>query len=60
MIRLELTPQETIILYGFMQGILEQVNQSPDLELLDRKNTTALIESIMCKVADQLEDQSNN
>ena len=60
MIRLELTPQETIILYGFMQGILEQVNKSPDLELLDRKNTTALIESIMCKVADQLEDQSNN
>jgi hypothetical protein len=60
MIRLELTPQETIILYGFMQGMIEKVNASPELELIDRENTTALIESIMYKVATELENQSNN
>lgn len=60
MIRLELTPQETIVLYGFMEGMLEKVNATPELELIDRENTTALITSIMHKVADELENQSTN
>jgi hypothetical protein len=60
MLQINLTPQETIILYGFMQGMLEKVHASPELELIDRENTTALIESIMQKVATELEHQSNN
>ena len=60
MIKLELTPQETVILYGFLGGVLEKVHSSPELELIDRENTTSLIESIMGKVATELEHQSQN
>lgn len=56
MITLELTPQETVLLYGFLEGVLNKVNESPELELMDRKNTTALITSIMSKVADEYEN----
>ena len=56
MIKLELTPQETVLLYGFLEGVLNKVNESPELELIDRKNTTALITSIMSKVADEYEN----
>lgn len=60
MIQINLTPQETVILYGFLGGILEKVQSTPDLPLNDRENTTSLIESIMGKVATQLETSTNN
>jgi hypothetical protein len=60
MIQLNLTPQETILLYGFLSGVTEIVGEKSDIELLDKENTTKLLTSIMGKVADQLETQSNN
>ena len=60
MINLNLTAQETVLLYGFLEGVLNKVNESPDLELINRENTTNLLMSIMGKVADQLEEQSTN
>jgi hypothetical protein len=59
MIQLNLTPQETVILYGFLAGILEKV-QTTELTLRDRENSIALIESILGKVATQLETSSTN
>jgi hypothetical protein len=60
MIQINLTPQETILLYGFLEGVLNKVNTTPDLELINKENTTLLLESIMGKVADELETKSNN
>ena len=60
MIQLQLTPQETVLLYGFLEGVLNVVDTKPELELHDRENTTNLLVSIMGKVADQLETQSTN
>jgi len=60
MIQINLTPQETILLYGFLEGVLNKVNSTPDLELINKENTTLLLESIMGKVADELETKSNN
>ena len=58
MIQINLTPQETVILFGFMKGVLEKVHATPDLELHDRENTTALLESILDKVAREVETSS--
>jgi hypothetical protein len=60
MINLNLTPQETIRLYGFLEGVLQVVKEKPELTLIDKENTTALLKSIMGKIADQLQHQSNN
>ena len=60
MIQLQLTPQETVLLYGFLEGVLNVVDTKPELELHDRENTTNLLTSIMGKVANQLETQSTN
>jgi hypothetical protein len=60
MIQLNLTPQETVLLYGFLEGVLNKVHSTPDLELINRENTTNLLTSIMGKVADQIETQSTN
>jgi hypothetical protein len=57
MITLELTTQETVVLYGLLENLLKAVNQHPNLELENRANTTALIISIMGKVADEVENQ---
>jgi hypothetical protein len=59
MIQINLTPQETVILYGFLVGILEKVNETPDLPLNDRENSIALISSILHKVASEVETSSN-
>lgn len=47
-------------MYGFMQGMIEKVKATPDLDLIDRENTTNTIESIMHKVIDQLDNQQTN
>lgn len=60
MIQLNLTAQESIILCGFLQGCLEKVYATPELELIDRENTTNALESMMDKVVYELENQSNN
>jgi hypothetical protein len=60
MIPINLTPQETILLYGFLEGVLDKVHSTPDLELIDKENTTTLLESIMGKIATQLETSTNN
>lgn len=60
MITIQLTPQETVVLYALMEKMLQQVNDSTDLELINRDKAISLIESIMGKVADQLGDQSIN
>jgi hypothetical protein len=56
MIKLELTTQETVVLYGLLENLLKAVNEHPNLELENRANTTALIISIMGKVADEIEN----
>ena len=60
MITIQLTLKETLIMYGFMQGMIEKVKATPDLDLIDRENTTNTIESIMHKVIDQLDNQQTN
>jgi len=60
MITLELTTQETVVLYGLLEGLLNAVNEHPNLELENRANTNALIISIMGKVADEVENQTTN
>ena len=59
MIQINLTQQETVIVYGFLAGILEKI-QTTELTLRDRENSIALIESILGKVATQLENQTTN
>jgi hypothetical protein len=56
MITLELTTQETVVLYGLLENLLKAVNEHPNLELENRASTTALIISIMGKVADEIEN----
>ena len=60
MITIQLTLKETLIMYGFMQGMIEKVKATPELDLIDRENTTNTIESIMHKVIDQLDNQTTN
>ena len=59
MIQINLTQQETVIVYGFLAGILEKI-KTTELTLRDRENSIALIESILGKVATQLENQTTN
>jgi len=60
MIQLNLTPQESLILYGFLQSVLEKVYDSPELELIDRERTTNAIESMMVKIMTEIDLTSNN
>ena len=59
MIQINLTPQETVILYGFLEGILDNVYMVDD-QLNNPELTTSLMESIMTKIATELETKSNN
>jgi hypothetical protein len=58
--KLSLTSQETILLYGFLKGVLEKVHSTPDMPLHDKENTTRLLESIMSKVDQQIENITTN
>ena len=60
MIRLELTQQEALITYGFMEEVLKKVKATSELELANKEATTASLESIMGKILNQLENQSTN
>ena len=57
--QINLTPQETIILCGFLTGVLEVVDEKPELELQDKENTTALITSVLTKLETELQTQNN-
>ena len=57
---LNLTQTEALTLYGFMEMLMNKVDAAPDLELIDRENTTALITGVMKKIADELENQRTN
>lgn len=59
MIQINLTTQESILLYGFLEGMVEKI-EAVDLPLNNRENTIALIESIGHKIATQLENQTTN
>ena len=60
MMTLNLTQTEALTLYGFMEMLMNKVDAAPDLELIDRENTTALITGVMKKIADELENQRTN
>jgi hypothetical protein len=60
MIQLNLTQQESLILYGFLQSVLEKVYDSPELELIDRERTTNALESMMSNIATQIDLTTNN
>jgi hypothetical protein len=59
MIQLNLTPQETIMLYGLLEGTLEKL-RSTDLPLNNQQNAIDIVGSVMVKIAEQLEHQENN
>ncbi len=59
MIQLTLTPQETIMLYGLLEGTLEKLRLT-DLPLYNQQNAIDIVGSVMVKIADQLEHQENN
>jgi hypothetical protein len=54
MINLNLTPKETVILFGFLEGVLEVVAEKPSMDLIDKENTTTLLKSIMGKIETEL------
>lgn len=60
MIILNLTIQETLRLHAFLESVIKIVNENPDMELIDRINTTAALENIMSKIDAQLEIIPNN
>jgi hypothetical protein len=60
MIQLNLTTQESLILYGFIEACLEKVYDSPELELNNRENTTNALESMMCKIMTQIDPTTTN
>jgi hypothetical protein len=59
MIQLNLTPQETILLYGFLEGMIDKIESVED-QLNNPELTISLIESIGHKIATQLENQTTN
>jgi len=59
MIQLNLTPQETIMLYGLLEGTMEKLTTT-ELPLNDRENTFNLISSVMFKIVSHLDNQTTN
>lgn len=60
MLTLNLTIEETLRLHAFLESIIKIVNENPDLDLIDKINTTAAFENIMSKIDEQLEIIPNN
>jgi len=54
MINLNLTEEESKMVCGFLQAVLEMVEEKPELTFLDKENTTAVLTSIMSKLEHQL------
>jgi hypothetical protein len=59
MINLNLTEEESKMTCGFLQAVLEIVEAKPQLELLDKEHTTAVLTSIMSKLETELQIQNN-
>ena len=59
MINLNLTEEESKMTCGFLQAVLEIVADKPDLTLLDKEHTTAVLTSIMSKLETELQTQNN-
>ena len=59
MIQLNLTPQETIMLYGLLEGTMEKLTTT-ELPLNDRENTFNIISSVMFKIVSHLDNQTTN
>jgi len=58
--QINLTPQEIVLLHGFLNGVIEVVGEKSDIELLDKENTTNLLISIMDKVHTELHNPTTN
>jgi hypothetical protein len=59
MIQINLTPHETILLYSFLEKVYEKLHMV-HYELDNPELTSSLMESIMTKIATELETKSNN
>jgi hypothetical protein len=57
MLQINLTEEESKMTCGFLQAVLEIVEAKPQLELLDKEHTTAVLTSIMSKLETQIELQ---
>jgi len=57
--QINLTRAENNMLYGFIQGVLEIVEQKTEMELEGKENTTALLKSVLSKVQTELINQTN-
>jgi hypothetical protein len=56
--QINLTPQETLMLTGFIAGVLEIVEEKSEMELVNKENTTAQLKSVMSKLEVLLEINS--
>jgi hypothetical protein len=55
MLQINLTEEESKMTCGFLQAVLEIVEAKPQLELLDKENTTAVLTSVMSKLETEIE-----
>ena len=55
MLQINLTEEESKMMCGFLQAVLEIVEAKPQLELLDKENTTAVLTSVMSKLETEIE-----
>lgn len=54
MIQVNLTPQETVLLYGILEGTLDNLTVQTADKLSNPELTLSLIESVMGKIAKQV------
>ena len=60
MLQINLNEEESKMLCGFLQAVLEIVEAKPYLTLLDKENTTAVLTSIMSKLETEINNQTTN
>ena len=60
MLQINLNDEESKMLCGFLQAVLEIVAEKPYLTLLEKENTTAVLTSIMSKLQIELVNQTIN
>jgi hypothetical protein len=54
MININLTEEESKMMCGFLQAVLEAVAEKPHLTYLDKANTTAVLTCVMSKLETQI------
>jgi hypothetical protein len=54
MLQINLTEEESKMTCGFLQAVLEMVEAKPQLTLLDKEHTTAVLTTIMCKLEKEI------